>query len=82
MLYGLADKLVTINLCALHGNEEMTVLNSARIDVHATNVNVIGADNGEGIDVLEQFVQSHISYFLICSIPARKFSHAYFFIFN
>ena len=50
---GFPDKPVAVNLCPFHGDEQMTVLNPAAVNVHAFDFNVRIAVDGNGADVLE-----------------------------
>jgi hypothetical protein len=47
------NKLVTVNLRSLHGNEEMTFLNLARVDVYSRNLYISIADYLNRLDVFE-----------------------------
>ena len=58
-LHSLRHKLVAVYLGTLHCHEEMTFLDTARVDVHASDFDILAAYDSNHGDVFEQFLKFH-----------------------
>ena len=67
-LHRLRYELVSVYLSALHCHEQMSVLDTARVDVDTRHFYIIAAFNSKNGDVLKQFFKFHISLFFYPSL--------------
>ena len=56
LLNGLWDETVAVYLSAFHGNEQMTILDLARVYVHAGDVGIHAPNDRGGLDALEKLL--------------------------
>ena len=56
LLDGLRDEAVAVYLGTFHGNEQMTILDLARVYVHAGDVGIHASNDRGGLDALEKLL--------------------------